>query len=162
MTGPDLVPVGKVGRPHGIDGSFVVVGASGDEERFAPGATLFVDGRPVEVQSRKRVGGGRLAIRVDGDAPRGATLAIPRAELPPAGDHEYYVFELVGLRVVEEEGREVGTVTDVLQYPANDALEVDGKLLLPLVEDCVLEVDRDAGRIVIAAGFAPGPDEEKR
>jgi 16S rRNA processing protein RimM len=133
----------------------VVVGASADEERFAPGATLYLDGRPVEVQARKRVGGGRLAIRVDGDAPRGATLAVPRETLPEAGEDEYYVFELVGLRVVEEGGREVGTVTDVLQYPANDALEVDRKLLLPLVEDCVRDVSVAEGRIVIAPGFAP-------
>jgi 16S rRNA processing protein RimM len=154
-AGRDLVPVGKVGRPHGIDGSFVVVGASADETRFAPGATLYLDGRPVEVRARKRVGGGRLAIRVDGEAPRGATLAVPRDALPPAGEDEFYVFDLVGLRVVEEGGREVGTVTDVLQYPANDALEVDGKLLLPLVEDCVREVDTAGGTVVIAPGFAP-------
>ena len=44
-----LVPVGRVGRPHGVDGSFFVDGASEAPERFALGATLLVDGEPAEV-----------------------------------------------------------------------------------------------------------------
>jgi ribosomal 30S subunit maturation factor RimM len=44
-------------------------------------------------------------------------------------------------------------VLDVLPGPANDALELDGGLLLPLVEDCVLEIDVEAGRVLVAPGF---------
>ena len=48
----------------------------------------------------------------------------------------------------------VGRVREVLDYPANDVLELDSGLFLPLVEACVRQVDLDGGRIVIAAGFA--------
>ena len=48
----------------------------------------------------------------------------------------------------------LGRVTDVTAAPANDVLELDSGLALPMVEDCVLEVDLDARRILVARGFA--------
>ena len=85
-------------------------------------------------------------IRLDRDVPRGATLAVPREELPEPDDDAYYVFQLVGLDVVEEGGRALGSVVEVQPGVANDALELDSGLLLPLVEACVLEIDLEAGR----------------
>jgi 16S rRNA processing protein RimM len=150
----DLVTVGRVGRPHGVDGSFFVEDASDAEGRFAAGARLYVDGVPAEVVASKRGAGGRRVIKVDRDVPRGATLAVPRADLPEPDEDAYYVFQLVGLAVEEEGGRELGVVTDVHNGPANDAVELDTGLLLPLVAACVLEIDVDARRIVVARGFA--------
>jgi 16S rRNA processing protein RimM len=150
----DLVVVGRVGKPHGVDGSFFVEGASDVPERFAKGATLLVDGEPAEVDVSKRGAGGRVVIRLDRPVPRGATLAVRRAELPGLEEDAYYVFELVGLAVEEEGGRPLGTVIEVDNGPANDALVLDGGLLLPLVDACVLEIDLEHGRIVVARGFA--------
>ena len=150
----ELVIVGRVGRPHGLDGSFVVEHPSEDPQRLAKGARLVVEGEPAEIVSSKRVGGGRLAIRLDRPVARGAELTVPRAELPRLEDDEYYVFELVGLEVVEENGPILGRVKDVQPYPANDVLELDSGLALPLVEDCVRQVDVPGGRIVVAPGFA--------
>ena len=149
----ELVKVGRVGKPHGLDGSFFVEHASEDEERFARGATLHLDGEPAEIVVSKR-SRGRPVIRLDREAPRGAELAVPREELPPAGEDEYYEFELVGLAVMEEGGRSLGSVTAVIPGPANDVLELDSGLLLPLVGACIEQVDLDAGRILIAQGFA--------
>lgn len=148
----DLVRVGRVGKPHGLDGSFFVENASEDAARFAVGATLRLDGEPAKVVASKR-SGGRPVIRLDQAAPRGAELAVPRSELPAPGEDEYYEFQLVGLSVEEEGGRALGRVTSVQPAPANDVLELDSGLLLPLVGACVLEVDLDAGRILIAQGF---------
>jgi 16S rRNA processing protein RimM len=146
--------VGRVGRPHGLDGHFVVEGASEDPSRFAVDARVWLGREPARVLSAKRVGGGRLAVRLDREAPRGAALEVPRAQLPPTEDGEYYVRDLVGLEVVEAGGRRLGAVTGVYPGVANDALELDSGLALPLVEDCVLEVDLQAGRVVVAEGFA--------
>jgi 16S rRNA processing protein RimM len=149
----ELVKVGRVGKPHGLDGSFFVEHASEDEERFAQGSTLHVDGEPAEIVASKR-SRGRPVIRLDREAPRGAELAVPRDALPPPGEDEFYEFQLVGLAVEEEGGRPLGSVAALIPGPANDVLELDTGLLLPLVGACIQQVDLDAGRIQIARGFA--------
>jgi 16S rRNA processing protein RimM len=149
----DVVVVGKVGRPHGLDGAFVVEGASEDPARFAVGARLLVDGRPAVVTLSRRVGGGRPAIKLDLPVARGMELAVRRADLPQLDSDSYYVSDLVGLKVVDADGAIVGTVHDVYQGPANDALELDSGLLLPLVEDCVREIDLASRRIFLNPGF---------
>jgi 16S rRNA processing protein RimM len=150
----DLVVIGRVGRPHGLDGAFVVEAASEDASRFAVGARLLVGPEPAVVVLSRRVGGGRPAIKLDRPVERGAELRVPRAELPPPEEGSYYVADLVGLEVSEEGGARLGAVSDVLPGVANDVLELDTGLLLPLVEDCVLEVSLEARTIVVARGFA--------
>jgi 16S rRNA processing protein RimM len=147
------VNIGRVGRPHGIDGSFVVERASDDVRWWKVGARFLAAGRPVEVVGARRASG-RPVIRLDQAVERGTTLEVERAELPPTDEDEFYAFELIGLEVVEENGRVLGTVADVLPGVANDVLSLDGGVLLPMVEDCVRAVDLDAGRIVVAGGFA--------
>lgn len=149
----DLVHVGRVGRPHGRDGAFVVEDASDDPARFDVGAVVLLDGEATRVVSSKRAGG-RPVIRLDREAPRGAVLAVSVADLPAAEDGAYYVFELVGLEVEEDGGRSLGRVREVEAGVANDVLELDSGVTLPLHEACVLEVDLDGGRIVVARGFA--------
>ena len=156
MSGTDSVVVGRVGKSHGLDGSFVVEDASETREYFAVGAKLLVDGREGEVVGSK-LARGRPVIKLDRAVARGSELRVPRGVLAPTAEDEYYVFELVGLHVEEEGGRELGLVTNVASGVANDVLELDSGLALPMVEDCVLAVDRDGGRIVVAPGFAdPG------
>jgi 16S rRNA processing protein RimM len=154
MEGAALVPVGRVGRPHGTDGAFVVERASDEELRFAVGARLWVEGAQAEVVVSRRVGGGRRAIRLDRPVARGSELAVRRSELPEPEEGSYYVFQLVGLAVEESGGRALGLGTDVEPGVANDTLVLEGGTLLPLVEDCVLDVDLGAGRILVATGFA--------
>ena len=96
-------------------------------------------------------------IRLDRPAPRGAVLEVPATELPPPEEGAYYVFQLVGLAAEDEDGRQLGSVVDVAPGVANDVVELDSGLLLPLVAECVRTVDVEGGRIVIAPGFAdPG------
>jgi 16S rRNA processing protein RimM len=148
------VAVGRVGRPHGLAGAFVVENASDDPRRFAAGATVYLGREPAVVAESKRAGG-RLVVRLDRDVRRGAVLEVPASELPEPEAGEYYVFQLVGLAVEEEGGRALGRVEDVVPGVANDVLELEGGIALPLVEDCVRAVDLEEGRIVVAPGFAP-------
>ena len=154
MGSDELVPVGRVGKPHGLDGAFFVEDASERKGAFAVGAVIHAAGEPAKVVASRHGAGGRPVIRLDRPVERGAELAVERAALPALADEEFYVFQLVGLVVEEEGGRVLGRVRDVLQYPANDVLELDSGASLPLVEACVREVDPAAGRIVVAAGFA--------
>lgn len=144
--------MGRVGRPHGLAGAFVVEDASEEPERFAAGARVYVARERAVVVEAKQAGR-RLVVRLDRPVPRGAVLELPVAELPPAGEGEFYVHELVGLAVAEESGRLLGRVQDVIPGVANDVLELEDGTVLPLVEDCVRSVDLPGGRIVVAPGF---------
>jgi 16S rRNA processing protein RimM len=152
--GSELVPVGRVGQSHGLDGAFFVEEPSDRPEVFAKGADLWVGGEQAKVVISRRGGGNRPVIKLDRPAERGASLAVPRTSLPELGEGEYYAFQLVGLAVEEEGGRFLGRVVEVVDYPANDVLELDSGTSLPLVEACVRSVDVDGGRIVVAQGFA--------
>jgi 16S rRNA processing protein RimM len=147
------VAVGRVGRLHGLDGSFTVESGSADPERFVPGARLFVGGEAATVVAR-RTARGRPVIRLDRAAPRGALLEVSADDLPELPPGEFYAFELEGLVVEEDGGVRLGRVQEVAPGVANDVLELDTGLALPLVEECVRLVDREAGRIVVTRGYA--------
>jgi 16S rRNA processing protein RimM len=96
-------------------------------------------------------------IRLDRPVARGSELSLPRSELPELPQGSYYAFQLVGLEVEEEGGRRLGSVRAVAPGVANDVLELDEGVSLPLVEDCVRRVELERGRIVVAPGFVePG------
>lgn len=155
MTPADerLVPIGRVGRRHGLDGAFVVEQASDRQQRWVVGARLLVEGVPAEIVAARRVGGGKHAILLDTPANRGALLSVARSELPAPGEDEYYVFELVGLRVEDERHEPLGVVAEVHTGVANDNLELDDGTLVPLIEDAIVSIDVRAGLVVVSRGF---------
>jgi len=150
---PQLVSIGRVGKPHGLKGAFFVERPSEDPERFAAGATLLANGVEATIVESK-MSGGRPVIRLDCDTARGAELEVPREQLPPLPEDTFYAFELVGLEVEEEGGRKLGRVREVAPGVANDVLELDSGLALPMVEDCIALVDLADARIVVHTGFA--------
>ena len=153
MTEGVWVAVGRVGRPHGLDGAFVVENASEAPERLAAGAVVHVGGEPATIVESKRAGG-RPVIRLDRRVARGTELAVPRSELPPPDEDSYYVFQLAGLQVEEESGRSLGRVQDVEPGVANDVLVLDTGLRLPLVDACVREIDLERGVVLVEPGFS--------
>jgi len=105
------------------------------------------------VVTARRGAGGRPVIKLEREVARGSELEVPVASLPPTEEGEYYSFQLVGLAVIEEGGRELGRVVSVEPGVANDSLALDSGLLLPMVEVCVRDVDLAAGRILVSPGF---------
>jgi 16S rRNA processing protein RimM len=146
------VAIGRVGRPHGLNGAFVVEEASDDPSRFAAGARVYVDGQQADIVETKRARG-RPVVRLDREVARGSLLEVPAAELAPPAEWSFYVFQLIGLDVEEEGGRGLGRVQEVAPGVANDVLELDSGLALPMVEDCIRTVDIERGRIVVSPGF---------
>jgi 16S rRNA processing protein RimM len=155
---------GRVGRPHGLDGSFHVtrpdaalLAAAEDE--------LLVDGRPERVDRRAgtpqrpilRLAGhhGRAAV----EALRGAQLSVPADRAPALEEGEFWAHELAGCAVVDGE-RRVGEVRRMLPLPSCEALEValdsGGELLVPMVRDAIRSIDVRARRIDVDLAFVGG------
>jgi 16S rRNA processing protein RimM len=157
-----LISVGRVGRAHGLDGSFHV---TQPRERVLGGAVaVIVDG--VEITIVRHDGtASRPILRLAGvdsreavDALRGTDLWMRRADAPPLEDDEWYAEDLIGCRVVDGDVA-VGVVAKLLPYPSCDLLEVQRPavgakaLWVPLISDAVRTVDLDAQTIDVDLAF---------
>ena len=149
----DLVAVGRVGRPHGLDGAFVVEQPSDNLERYAVGATLYVDGEPatVVVSPTGRCAPPRDQARPAGRARATAGRSAGRAARTP-GRTSTTSSSSSG-SPSRKTAQSVGDVQDVLPGVANDNLELDSGTLVPLIEDAIREIDVAGGRIVLNPGF---------
>ncbi len=141
--------VGRIGRAHGLRGEVVVTPVSNIAERFARGATLWVDGEPLVItssrpnQHRFVVGFAGVEDRNGAEALRGKLVeAEPIADAP---DGELWVHELIGSEVRDRGGTGFGKVVAVEANPAHDLLVLDGGALVPMV----FVVSSDSGVVVI-------------
>lgn len=135
----ELLEVGRVTRPHGIRGDVVVELVSNRPERTAPGALLRGPAGSLEVMwsapARPGRGRQRRIVRFRGFADREAAEALRGARLlaPPIADPgSWWVHELVGARVVDASGSEIGRVESVEANPASDLLVLGDGRLVPL------------------------------
>jgi 16S rRNA processing protein RimM len=146
-----LVTAGRVGRPHGLDGSFYVTAPV--PSLLADGMTLVVAG--AERQIERRAGtDSRPIIRLSGTSSRHDAEALRGVELQAEetlDEGEFWAADLAGCRVVDGE-REVGVVARMIALPSCEALEV-GDLLIPLVGDAIRSVDVRARVIDVDMGF---------
>ncbi|MGN6188371.1 MAG: ribosome maturation factor RimM [Conexibacter sp.] len=151
---------GRVGRPHGLDGSFHVT--QPQPLLLDTGRMLLVDGREEEIVRRAGTDARpivRLAsctTRTQAEALRGRDLLVPRDAAPALEEDEWWPEQLEGCRVLDGE-REVGVVRELRALPSCDVLHVarDGRdeLLVPLIRDAVRSVDVDARRIDVDLAF---------
>lgn len=150
----DRIEAGRVGRPHGLDGSFHVTRPL--PEALVAGATVRV-GEDDAVIERRAGTDAKPILRLDAfrsrseiESMRGTPLWVARETLTLEED-EFWAQDLVGLRVVDG-AREVGVVARVRELPSCEVLEV-GDLLIPLVDDAVRTIDVPAGVIDVDLEF---------
>ena len=145
-----MVTAGRVGRAHGLDGSFKV---NQPQREFTPGLVVTVAGAERRVE---RVAGTvrHPLIRLDGIADREAATALGGQALqiaevePPLEAGEFRIDDLVGCEV---EG--LGSVQRVLPGSSCDVLELDDGVLVPLIADAVKKVDVERRRIEVDRSF---------
>jgi 16S rRNA processing protein RimM len=157
---PRSVVVGRVGRAHGLDGAVHLEGHGG-AVALRSGLEVTLGGRPAVIVERRGTDQ-RPILRFDcaadrdaAEALRGQEVAVAAAALPEPDPDDYLHVDLIGCRV-RAGGRELGTVADVLVYPANDVLDIRGgeePVLVPFVDDVVLSVDVAAREIAIRDDF---------
>ncbi|MBL7064303.1 MAG: 16S rRNA processing protein RimM [Anaerolineae bacterium] len=162
---PRYLAVGRILRPHGIRGELRVEILTDYPERLGQCAYFYlaypdspesVRRYPVEkLRRHKKV----LLLKLGGcddrngaDELRGMLVQIPLKEAAPLEEGEYYHFQLIGVRVETEHGEWLGQVVEVLETGANDVYVVRGpwgEVLLPAVNDVILELDLELRRMVV-------------
>lgn len=170
---PRYLVIGRITRPHGVRGEVRVEPHTDQPERFGWLGRVFVgdDSPQAMTVERVRLHQGVVILKLGGsdsrdhaEMLRGKWVLIPADEAIPLEQGELFLYQLVDMNVVNEEGETLGTVEDVLQTGANDVLivrtrdEPPRELLIPDIPDVVLDVDPEAHRVVVR--IPPGLIEE--
>lgn len=160
---PKRIPIGRIVSAHGIKGEVKVEPFTEYLERFDPGETLFVGEVGYTIKAC-RLQGRRLLIgfkevndRNTAERLQWATLEGPAASRPELEEDEFLSKDLLGMRVVTEEGEVIGEVESVLPYPAHDLIVV-GNIQIPAVKEFIRSVDIKARRMVVRLLEGMRPD----
>jgi 16S rRNA processing protein RimM len=156
VASADVLNAGRIGRPHGLDGSFHVTRprpsllALGGEVRIGDVVRAIVRRAGTDDRPILRLHG--IDDRGGAEALRGENLFVARAAAPELAAGEYWAEDLQGCHVVTAAGQELGIVEGLRALPSCEVLEV-GELLVPMVGDAVRAIDVGARRIVVDAEF---------
>jgi 16S rRNA processing protein RimM len=154
------LPAGRVGRPHGLDGSFYVTRATA---RLLSSGTAVTVGSATREIVRRAGTDERPIVRLDGvedraaaEALRGQQLTVAAAAAPALEDGEWWAHELEGCAVVDGEHR-LGTVARLIEMPSCELLEVTREqgepLLVPMIRDAIRSVRPDRSLIDVDSEF---------
>lgn len=158
----ELIRIGQITAPHGVHGEVRVFPLTDFPERFTTlrKALLGPDARPISVRCRGAVKN-LIILKIEGvddrdeaDKLRQQYLQVPKSEVYPLPEGHYYVFDLVGLDVVDPDGKLLGKLVDVSNAsPAHDLYVVEtapGKrYMVPAVKRFIQEVSLEKGQVVI-------------
>ncbi|GAA0375087.1 ribosome maturation factor RimM [Paenibacillus motobuensis] len=153
-----LLMVGKIVNTHGIRGELKILPHTDfPEVRFAPKSKLKIVNPDSGVITDVTVASARpvkqmYVVRFEGydninlvEKYKGCELKVTKEESVELPDNEYYFYEIIGCRVVSDEGEELGVIEEILRPGANDVWVVKmpsrKQLLLPVIDDVVLDVD---------------------
>ena len=166
--------VGEIATAHGLKGEVSVKIFSDNESRFGPGASLLVGldpaaARPVTVEvvssrhGRAYVKFKEIEDRTSAEALRGLDIFGSVDDVPALGPDAYWTHDLIGLRVEDMHGKNLGTLSEIQERGEQDLWTVDtptGGVLLPAAKQIVVTVDLGAGLIVVDPPAGLFPEEE--
>jgi len=157
---PQFLAVGRVLRPHGVRGEVCAEVHTAYPERFYVYKTLYLGPSytPYPLKSC-RFHQDMVLLTLKGindrdqaEALRNQWAWISRSEAIPLKEGEFYLYQAIGFRVVTDDGKDLGRVTEIIETGANDVLVVKGthgQVLLPLIPDVLVEADIPAGQITV-------------
>ncbi|MFY9398336.1 MAG: ribosome maturation factor RimM [Desulfomonilia bacterium] len=157
----DLVEIARISSPKGLKGKMWVTPYGGSPERFCSYTHLIVGGqdKPRKVLSCTPHRG-RCILELEGicdigqaEKLRGMPLFITEAQLEPLREDEYYWKDLIGLKVMDEQGRELGAIVKIFSTGSNDVYVVnpDKEYYIPATRDVIREVSLEKGLLIIDA-----------
>ncbi|MFC1897054.1 ribosome maturation factor RimM [Chloroflexota bacterium] len=156
----DFIAIGLILAPWGSEGKLKVKVVTDFPQRFAPSSTVYINQRPMTIDSSEKHKG-EVIIKLDtidsidvARQLRGQPIEIHHSQAYPLPEGQYYHFQLIGLEVWTTQGELLGNITEILTAESNDNYVVKGdkgEILIPAVEDVVKSIDLNRGRIVIEA-----------
>jgi 16S rRNA processing protein RimM len=160
--------IGEIQKPHGVRGDIKVRSETDDPSRFGKVNKLFLANprtkhiKEVHLESF-RVSGETLFLRLEEfNAPepiaehRFNLFCILDEERAPLEEGQFYLSDLEGLPVLDQNDEEIGTVLEVIEYPANDVFEIQTKtkkILAPWVDDCIIDISLEDNFLKIDTDF---------
>ena len=159
----DLLQVGVITSTHGIRGEVKVFPTTDDPNRFRKLKQVILDtGKEqldMEIASVKFFKN-MVIVKFKGiddindvEKYRKAGIYVTRENAIPLGENEYFIADLIGLRVISDEEEELGVIDDVLQTGANDVYIVKKEqtpdLLIPAIKDCIKNVNIEEGTMIV-------------
>jgi len=154
----EYIAVGEIVAPRGTRGKLKVRVLTDFPQRFAPGATIYVNHQPMTIDDTTWYKGmaiiklSTIDSREDAERLRGETVEIHHSQLQPLPEVQYYHFQLIGLEVWTTAGERLGNITEILTARGNDNYVVNGdngEFLIPAIEDVVKSIDISQQRMVI-------------
>lgn len=153
--------IGEITTAHGIKG-YVKVRAYVEDETLLEHSGVHdaeIGGKPVHITLKSGVKSSWIAEvkgvidRNEAETLRGTKLYLERDVFPDTDEGEYYVEDLKGLRVIDKDGKEIGTVLDVDNFGASDIIDIKPlsgpSFYIPFTDETVLGVDFDAGTVTV-------------
>lgn len=152
----DKVLIGQITGTFGIKGELKVYSESDFVEyRFRKNAKIYLSDNIEYTVSSSRIHKGNVLITINdiNDINLvldkvGMKIYAPSDDEPPLNDEEYYVDDLVGLKVINQHDENIGTVKDVIEIPSGYLLEIiddkDNRFLLPFVDEYITEITDDS------------------
>lgn len=161
MTNSKRILIGEISTAHGIKG-FVKVRSFVDDEELLEGDAVFIKetgDKKIKITLKNALKGDwvaevkGVADRNEAERLRGTKLYIDRNAMPETDDGEYYIEDLKGLRVIDKDGKEIGTVLSIENFGASDLIDIKplsgASFYIPFTDDTVLDVDFESGAITV-------------
>lgn len=166
---PWSLVIGRVTAPFGTRGEVRVRPETDFPQRFGELEEVCLelpDGEERRARVRKaRVTPKGVLVSFEGygdrdraDALRGAWVKVKPSMAVPLPEGSYYVHQILGLRAVTEDGRDLGEIVEVIRSGANDVYATPSAMI-PATREVVREIDLEGGRIVVSLPPEAAPDE---
>ncbi len=159
----DIFRIGVITTTHGLKGEVKVFPTTDDLNRFKKLKKCFIRTPKEDIQVEKNSckffkNMVILSFKEFGDINeverfRNCDIYVTRDNAVPLEEDEYYISDVIGMNIILEDGSELGVLQDVMQTGANDVfvikLKDDKELLMPVIKDCVLDMNYDTGKITV-------------
>ena len=158
-----LISIGELIKPHGIKGQLKVLFFNENSKTLKDNQIIFLSDnennfyehrieRIIYSIKKNRIKLFEIDSIDSAESLRGYIINIQRSDFPDLKEGEYYLNDLIGYSLLDENDEHYGVVTDVFHFPANNVLSIllnNKEYLIPIIDDIILHIIHDSKNIVI-------------